>query len=101
MLRRVYPFVAAAGALCAIAAATTKPNIIFMMADDLGWDDITFGDKSSRKSRFVHNTPTLSSLAFRGVRLMKHYTEPWCLPSRSALLTGMSPARCKSLIVKT
>jgi hypothetical protein len=79
--------------LATTTSKTPPPNIIFMLADDLGWDDIHVG--LTRSSRFQHITPELSRFARMGTRLLRHYTEPWCLPSRSALLTGISPARCK------
>ena len=69
-----------------------RPNILFMIADDLGWDDICANQRLLGEPCDIH-TPEIDKLAGRGVRLMRHYTEPWCLPSRSSLLTGLSPAR--------
>ena len=70
------------------AATPVKPNILFIMADDLGWRDLgCFG------SRF-HQTPNLDRLAARGVRFTQAYAaNPLCSPTRSSMLTGLWPAR--------
>ncbi len=70
------------------AAAPVRPNILFIMADDLGWRDLgCFG------SRF-HQTPNLDRLAARGVRFTQAYAaNPLCSPTRSSVLTGLWPAR--------
>ena len=65
-----------------------KPNIIFVLADDMGYGDIgKFGNEAVE-------TPALDSLACDGVRLMQHYAgSPVCAPSRAALMTGRYPHR--------
>src|SRR6516164_764636 len=78
--------------LVAIAAATfgaepsRKPNIIFVLADDLGYGDIgPFGQKIIR-------TPTLDQLAREGMKFTQHYSgSPVCAPARCVLLTGRHP----------
>ena len=61
-----------------------RPNIIFVMADDLGFNNIGY-----------HNpeifTPHIDELARAGIILEQNYMQPMCTPSRSSLLTGMYP----------
>ncbi|WP_119696131.1 arylsulfatase [Microbacterium halotolerans] len=62
----------------------TKPNVIVILADDLGYSDIApFGGEM--------DTPNLDRLASRGVRMSSFYVTPRCSPSRAALLTGRHP----------
>lgn len=63
-----------------------RPNIIVMLADDLGWSDVGFhgGDI---------DTPSLDRLAAEGVELSRFYTTPICSPTRAALMTGRDPMR--------
>ena len=65
------------------AADTRKPNILFILADDLGWGDLRcYGNQ-------VVDTPALDALARRGVRLTAHYSpSPLCAPARAGYLTG-------------
>ncbi|MGE4489860.1 MAG: sulfatase-like hydrolase/transferase [Kiritimatiellales bacterium] len=60
-----------------------KPNILFILADDLGYGDLAcFGNDAVR-------TPNLDRLAREGVSLIQHYSaSPLCAPARAALLTG-------------
>ena len=70
---------------CAIAAAADKnrPNIVFLLADDLGYTDIApFGSEIS--------TPTLAALAEQGVRFANYHTAANCAPARAMLLTGVN-----------
>lgn len=66
----------------AVAAAPSKPNIIFVLADDLGIDGVScYGaDK--------HQTPHIDALAASGVRFQTCYASPLCGPSRCLLMTG-------------
>lgn len=63
-----------------------RPNIVFVLADDLGYGDIgSFGQKKIR-------TPNLDRLAKEGMRLTRHYSgNAVCAPSRCVLMTGMHP----------
>ena len=68
--------------LCGQALSAEKPNIIFILADDLGVDNL--GCYGSDK----HKTPNLDKLAASGTRFETCYAAPVCGPSRSLLLTG-------------
>ncbi|KAG8524616.1 Arylsulfatase B [Galemys pyrenaicus] len=63
------------------AEAGRPPHLVFVLADDLGWNDVGFHGSDIR-------TPRLDALAAGGVRLDNYYTQPLCTPSRSQLLTG-------------
>ncbi|WP_139959667.1 sulfatase-like hydrolase/transferase [Flavicella sediminum] len=61
---------------------TTKPNIVLIVADDLGYSDIScFGGEIQ--------TPQIDKLAKNGVRFNKFYVSPMCVTSRVAILSGM------------
>jgi arylsulfatase A-like enzyme len=72
--------------LTGIAAAADAPNVVFILADDLGRHDCTFMGGPVK-------TPNLDALANAGVRLDAHYVQPVCSPTRAALLTGRYPMR--------
>ena len=75
---------------CAITAAAGQPNVIVMLADDLGWADL-----SCYGSTF-HESPHLDKLAAQGMRFTQGYSSsPYCSPSRAAIMTGRHPARVK------
>ncbi len=79
-----------AAATPAPAASAPPPNVVLIIADDLG-----LGEVSSYGSRIV-STPNIDALARDGVRLSRFYVaEPICSPSRAALLTGRNPLRYK------
>lgn len=64
-------------------------NVVFILADDLGWCDTTLYGKTT-----FYKTPNLERLAKRGMLFRRAYSaSPLCSPTRSAILTGMSPAR--------
>ena len=67
-------------------AQAEKPNIIFIMADDLGNADLGYRGSEIK-------TPNIDKLANEGVRLESFYGEPVCTPSRAALMTGRYPMR--------
>nr|WP_295934383.1 sulfatase [uncultured Dyadobacter sp.] len=72
----------------AVAQGAPKPNIVYIMADDLGWAEL-----GSYGNRFNH-TPELDDLARRGIRFTQAYAPaPVCSPTRVALMTGLHPAR--------
>jgi len=60
----------------------SKPNIIFILADDMGFSDIgCFGSEIA--------TPHLDRLASRGMRVSQFYNNPRCCPSRASIMTGL------------
>jgi len=67
-----------------------RPNILFILADDLGYGDL------SCYGRPDYQTPNLDLLAAQGVRLLNAYSaSPVCTPTRCALITGRYPARTR------
>ena len=73
------------GALPALAA--DRPNIVFIMADDLGYTDVgCFGSK-------YYETPNIDRLAAQGMKLLSHHHCQNCTPTRAALMSGQYPAR--------
>src|SRR5262245_51473383 len=69
-----------------VQAADSKPNILYIVADDLGWKDVGFHGSDIR-------TPTLDALAAKGAKLEQFYAQPMCTPTRAALMTGRYPFR--------
>jgi arylsulfatase A len=73
-------------ALAASAQAADRPNIVFILCDDLGYGDIgAFGQQRIR-------TPNIDRLAAEGMKFTQHYSgAPVCAPSRCVLMTGKHP----------
>lgn len=68
------------------AIAADKPNIVFILADDLGNADLGYRGGQIK-------TPNIDKLAKEGVRLESFYGQPVCTPARAALMTGRYPMR--------
>jgi arylsulfatase len=73
-----------------------KPNIIYILADDVGWGEL--GWQGGGKHRGTP-TPELDKMAFEGMRFWAAYAEPSCTPSRIAINTGRHPVRTGLLSV--
>jgi arylsulfatase A-like enzyme len=72
-----------------VASAQTdapRPNILYIVADDLGWADVGFHGSDIR-------TPSLDALAAEGAQLAEFYVQPMCTQTRAALMTGRYPLR--------
>ncbi|EEO48388.1 arylsulfatase [Bacteroides sp. D1] len=67
-------------------AQTERPNIVIVLADDLGWGDVGFHGSEIK-------TPSLDALVGEGVELERFYTSPISTPTRAGLMTGRYPNR--------
>src|SRR5689334_20407704 len=65
----------------------TKPNVVHIVADDLGWKDVGFNGCADIR------TPNLDALAAGGAKLTQFYVQPMCTPTRACLMTGRYPFR--------
>ena len=68
------------------ARATSPPNIVHIIADDLGWNDVGFHGSEIK-------TPMIDELARESVVLDRFYVTPICSPTRAGVLTGRYPFR--------
>ncbi len=83
MRKYLVVLVVAALATTFSAAAAERPNVILIMADDIGWECFPgYGGED-------YQTPNLDSLARKGVRFKNCFSTPICTPSRVKLMTGM------------
>jgi arylsulfatase len=85
MNRRGFLAAATGGSVCSLAAQTAKrPNILLIVADDLGWSDLgCYGGEIE--------TPNLDALAKGGLRFRQFYNTARCCPSRASIMTGLHP----------
>lgn len=78
-----------ASALLAASAAADSMNVVFILADDLGWSDTTLYGHTD-----FYETPNLERLAARGMTFTRAYANSAiCSPTRASILTGQTPAR--------
>ena len=76
----------AAVVACAQGAAIARPNIVLILADDLGWNDVGYHGGAIP-------TPNIDRIATEGVQLDRFYACPVCSPTRAGLMTGRYPIR--------
>jgi arylsulfatase A-like enzyme len=69
-----------------VSHASPKPNVLLIVADDLGWQDVGW-----HGSKFL--TPVMDKLVSEGVELDRHYVQPVCSPTRTALMSGRWTSR--------
>ncbi len=75
----------------AMGKRARRLNIVFILADDLGWSDLgCYGNR-------IHETPNIDRLAGEGVRFTNFYVQAACMPTRVGLLTGKNPNRISEL----
>ena len=79
----------ALGAGPADAQEAKKPNILFIMGDDIGWMQLV----SYQQGVGVGETPKLDRIANEGARFTSYYAEQSCTAGRNAFFTGMNPLR--------
>ncbi|ANH80000.1 sulfatase [Niabella ginsenosidivorans] len=79
-----------------LTTAQQRPNIILFLVDDMGWQDcsLPFWKEKTALNKKYH-TPNMERLAAEGMKFTNAYGAPVCTPSRTALLTGMSPAHLR------
>lgn len=99
LLTVLVPCMSASGQVAKPAASAvknSKPNVIFILVDDMGWGDLDAnwsqqklnGRTVDRKNEF--KTPALSAMAREGIQLRRHYSAaPVCAPARASLLLGV------------
>lgn len=67
-------------------ADAPKPNIVFLLTDDMGWEDVSYHGGDIK-------TPNIDSIGAAGVKLEQFYVQPVCSPTRASLMTGRYPMR--------
>ena len=92
--RKLWLGLFAAAAIVASAPATAqqpqqKPNILFIMGDDIGWMQLG----SYPQGMGLGETPNLDRIANEGARFVHYYAEQSCTAGRNAFFTGMNPLR--------
>ncbi len=70
----------------AVSPAAAKPNVVVLLADDLGWADVGYHNGEIE-------TPSIDRLAREGVQFDRFYVAPICSPTRSGLITGRDPLK--------
>ncbi|MFZ9747699.1 MAG: sulfatase, partial [Opitutaceae bacterium] len=96
MLRLFLPACLLLGSLLPAAEGPRRPpNIVYVLADDLGWTDL--GCQGSR----YYETPNLDRLAAQGLRLQRYYNSQNCAPTRAVLMSGQYAPRTGMYTVNT
>jgi len=100
-MKSIYLTMACAGCCVQLTAPANavekgKPNIILLMADDLGWGDVGFNGNKEIK------TPNIDQMSKDGIQFTRYYTAaPLCSPTRGSILTGRHPFRFGVLAAHT
>ena len=71
-----------------------RPNIVFVLADDFGWRDVSYDVGYGHSGSSYYETPNIARLAGEGMRFTDGYAAcPVCSPTRASIMTGKYPAR--------
>ena len=73
--------------ICLIYLVSSTPNIIFILNDDWGWNDVSFHGACD------FGTPRIDDLAATGMELTNYYVQNLCTPTRSTIMSGRYPIR--------
>jgi len=84
-MKSLVPFAMLACHAASVPALNKPKHILFMMIDDLGWNDVGYRPTSDLSS------PTIDSLANEGIRFNRYYTPNLCSPARTSFLSGRYP----------
>ena len=89
-----------AGLVTSVAFGAEKPNIVIVMADDLGWNHVGVSESTCGTAPAMYQTPNVAQLAGKGVSFPFAYAQPNCAPTRAAMLTGQyAPRRFNDIYV--
>ena len=81
-----FAYVALLGLRSAATPSQSPPHILFLLADDLGWGDVSL--HNGGVGQLGTNTSRIDELCASGTRLDQYFTNPICTPSRASILTG-------------
>ena len=84
-MRRIFVFIGFL-ILTSKCWAATPPNIVVLLADDLGWNCVGYHNNEFQ-------TPHIDSIAAEGIELDRFYVAPMCSPTRAGFMTGRYPIR--------
>ena len=96
--RHAQTFIAAAGLALfggvPTVVAAPQPNIVHILTDDLGWQDVACYYRAMHGKESIYETPNMDRMAQNGMRFMQAYSPaPVCAPSRAAYMAGQSPLK--------
>ncbi len=94
LMKKIFFFVMLC--MCFSLHAANRPNVILVLADDLGWMDPVCYASSVREvepEACFYETPNIDELARQGMMFMQAYAAPLCSPARASILTGQYAAR--------
>src|SRR5689334_12815051 len=88
-MKQTLAIIALLTAVNPLLTAAQRPNIIFVMADDMGWGETSY------RGHPLLQTPNLDAMATSGLRFERFYAgAPVCSPTRASVMTGRSNDRC-------
>ena len=91
-----YTLAVAITVVFAASAIAQQPNIIHIIADDMGWTDLATGLTNLGNGSQFYQTPNIDRLAQEGLSFTNAYATPTCVPTRMALMSGQSGARTRT-----